>query len=98
MISCAARKRAKASVLQERVIILQTCLLSVFCGYLPFWFAEFPQPLVAFIYSVPVMYYYRYGEAGRIYLLPVGVLLVSCSEVWTGRIRSIPAVFHSPPW
>ena len=34
MISCAARKRAKASVLQERVTILQTCLLSVLCGYL----------------------------------------------------------------
>ena len=40
--------------------------------------------------------YYRYGGKGRIYLLPVGVLLVLCAEVWTGRIRSIPAVFHSP--
>ena len=41
--------------------------------------------------------YYIYGEAGRIYLLPVDVLLVLCEERWTGRIRSIPAVFHSPP-
>ena len=38
------------------------------------------------------------GGAARIYLLTVGVLLVLCTEVWTGMIRSIPAVFHSPPW
>ena len=35
--------------------------------------------------------------AGRIDLLPVGVLLVLCTEVWTRRIRSIPVVFQSPP-
>ena len=43
MTSCAARKRAKASVLQVRVIIRQTCLLScaaVFYSDLLFWFVS----------------------------------------------------------
>ena len=58
------------------------------------------SPLYCYLFtsSVAVMYcYYRNCAAGRIYLLPVGVLLVLCAEVWTGRIRSIPAVFHSTP-
>ena len=44
-------------------------------------------------------YEYRYSMAGQaeFTFLPVGVLLVSCTEACTGRIRSIPTVFHSPP-
>ena len=53
---------------------------------------------MVFIYSVPAMCYYRYGGAGRIYLLPVGVLLVYVRKFGRGGFVPSPRFSTLAPW
>ena len=91
---------AKASVLQERVIISIILQTSSFPPTHPGFqrvsegVSGRGKAVAARSSSLVELAYFDRALVGLAVWYKTVVL---CTEVWTGRIRSIPAVFHFPP-